>query len=338
MAAIAPLNTLVRPWVKGQKITQPGIYSGVPLDAYHHDLCDGPSVSHSILWKVESKSAKHAWDVWYGNPDRAPPEDKPHLALGRAIHHLAAGESQFLKHFVVRPPKWDSWRKDEAKAWRAERIREGFDVLTPDDVDAIRGVAAAMNQHPTIQAGILKGLVECTIVWKDPVTGLWVKSRPDVIPLDAPMGADLKSTTDASAKSVTNKISDFGYHMQMAIADEGLWQVAGHEVKDHVLIFVEVGRPYGVNVKPLPDYDIDYGRRQFRRSLDIFAECLKTGEWTGFRDDDMEGGLSDRYRKFLAWQSENNLLPKIEGRTPRDPRNDALNTAPIAIVDDEEAV
>lgn len=328
MAAISPLNTLVRPWVKGQKITQPGIYSGVPMDVYHNDLCDGPSVSHSVLWKVEQRTAKHAFDVWYGNPNRAPPEDKPHLALGRAIHHLAAGEARFLEHFIVRPPKWDSWRKDEAKAWRGDRIREGFDVLTPEDVAAIRGVADAMNEHPTIQAGILKGLVECSIVWKDPVTGLWVKSRPDVIPVDAPMIADLKSTTDASAKSVTNRATDFGYHMQLAIADEGLWQVAGFRADDHTLVYVETGRPYCINVKPMPGHDIDYGRRQFRRSLDIFAECLKTGEWTGYRDDDMEGGLSSRYREVLAWQSKHGLLPEVNGRQPRSPINAPKTPAP----------
>lgn len=334
MAAVAPLNTLVRPWVKGQKITRPGIYSGVPMDEYHGDLCEGPSVSNSILWKVENRSAKHAFDVWYGNPDRAPPDDAPHYTLGRAIHHLAAGEAQFAKFFVVRPPKWDSWRTAEAKAWRGEQIRLGMGVLTPEDVDAIQGVARALNEHPTIQAGILKGLVETTLVYRDAATGLWVKSRPDVLPLDSRMIADLKSTADASMAKVTNSITNFGYHMQLAIADEALWQLAEWEASDHVDVFVETSRPFCVNVKPIPHYDIDYGRAQFRRSLDTFAGCLKTGEWTGYRDDDVEAGLSSRYREVLAAQAKNGLLKMQSSRQPRAPVNDITKS----LAEPEEAV
>jgi hypothetical protein len=276
---------------------------------------------------VETRTAKHAYDRWYGNPDRDTDTDAPNLALGRAIHHLAAGEAQFAKYFAVRPAKFDSWRTKEAQAWRGDQVRLNMGVLTPEDVDTIHGVAKAMNEHPTVQAGILKGLVEMTIVWRDPVTGLWVKSRPDVIPLDSRMIADLKSTADASLPKVTNRITDFGYHMQLAMADEGLWQIAGWEASDHVLVYVETSRPYCMNVKPIPIYDIDYGRAQFRRSLDIFAECLKSGEWTGYRDDDVEAGLSSRYRELLAYQAKHGQLVMQDGRQPRDPRN-APNSLP----------
>lgn len=318
MAQIAPLHTLVRPWL-GKPITEPGIYSNVPMDRYHsNELTEGPSVSHSVLWQVEKRSAKHAYAKWHGNPNRKPEgEAAPHLSLGRAIHHLAAGEAQFAKHFVVRPSKWDSWRTDAAKAWRGEQTRLNMGVLTPEDVDAIQGVAASLNEHPTIQAGILRGLVEMTIVWRDPVTGIWVKSRPDMLPLDSRMIADLKSTGDASLPAVTKRNDEFGHPMQLAIADEGLWQVAGFEATDHTLVFVETGDPYAVNVKPIPFFDIEWGRNIYRKSLNEFASCLASGHWNSYRDDDVEAGFSARYRDVLRLASERGELPIVQGRTPR---------------------
>ena len=46
------IRTLVKRW-DGQKITEPGIYSGIPLEgeglSYHGDICDGVAVSSSFL-------------------------------------------------------------------------------------------------------------------------------------------------------------------------------------------------------------------------------------------------------------------------------------------------
>lgn len=339
MAAIAPLNTLVRPWVKGQKITEPGIYSGVPMELYHGDLCDGPSVSRSVLWEMDETtggSPRHAWAKWYGNPNRKEQPEKPHFALGRAIHHLAGGEAQFAKHFAVRPAVWDSWRTKDAKAWRAEQERLGMGVLTAEDVDVIQGIADAMNEHPTIQAGILKGLVEMTVVWRDPVTGLWVKVRPDVLPLDGRMIVDLKTTAKADRMSCLKAIGEYGYHMQMAMIDEGLWQVAGWAASDHVDVFVEKAEPFCINLKPIPSHAIDYGRRQYRRNLDQFAACLEAGDWPGYADDEVDGDLPDWMLKRLSYESEKGILPQITGRAPRAPENDAARY--LSLPCDDEAI
>lgn len=339
MAAIAPLNTLVRPWVKGQKITEPGIYSGVPMEVYQNDLCDGPSVSRSVLWLMDETmggSPRHAYAKWYGNPKRKPQPEKAHFALGRAIHHLAGGEAQFAKHFAVRPAIWSDWRTKDAKAWKADQERLGMGVLTPEDVDTIQGIADAMNEHPTVQAGILKGLVEMTVVWRDPITGLWVKVRPDVLPLDSRMINDLKTTAAADRRSCINAVGDYGYHMQLAMIDEGLWQVAGWEATDHVLTFVEKSDPYCINLKPIPDHAIDYGRRQFRRNLDQFAQCLNDGVWPGYADDLTDGDLPEWMLKRLSYESEKGLLPRITGRQPRAPENDASRY--LSLPSDEEAV
>ncbi len=318
MAELPALNTLVTPWRKGEKISRPGIYSGVPMDVYHGDLCVGPSISSTVIRTMEGKSPKHAWRIYYGNPDRAPPSDAPHFTLGRAIHHLTGGEAQFLKHFAVRPPKWDSWRTNDAKAWRKEQVGLGMGVLEPDDVDTIQGVANSLNDHPTIQAGIMRGLTEMTVVYRDHATGIWVKTRPDVLPLYARMIVDFKTCADASRAKVAKSMGEFQYHIQLAMIDEAMWQAVGWEADEHVLIFAEKKDPYCLNIKPVEAEAIRWGRGQFRRSLDLFARCLEANEWPGYPDDQEPASVPDWLRKRLEWEEKNHLLPTGD-RGPRVP-------------------
>lgn len=343
MAEPIDLRSLVRPWVKGEKISENGIYSGVSMDAYHGDLCIGPSVSRSQIWTADEKSPKHAFKDWYGNPNRKPPGvEAEHFALGRAIHHLASGEANFAKFFAVRPQVFDSWRTGDAKKWRGEQIALGMGVLTPDDVDQIRGVADSMNEHPTIQAGIMQGLVEHTLAWKDERTGLWFKSRIDVIAVDSRMLADLKTTTDARRHKVQKANSDFGYHVQMAMADEGLKVITGSPkdrpwASEHVDIFVEKKDPWCINIKPFEAFEIDYARRILARGAEKIARSISDNLWQGYDDDLVPGGLPKWYLDKLKWESENGLLPKLDGPTSKsDFKLPDREGPPVDDADDEE--
>lgn len=312
------LSKLVQQYDPSRKIDRPGIYANVPMDRYVGDLTIGPSVSHSVIWPIESKkSPKKAFANSYLNPNRKERAQAGHFSLGSAIHHLSSGLDGFNDLFVVRPVKWDSWRTTDAKNWRAEQILAGKTVLDASDIETIQGIADSMNEHPTIQAGILKGLVEMTVVYQDAATGLWVKTRPDVLPMHSTVLTDLKTAADASAIGCMKATGEFGYHGQLAMIDEALWQVAEFEVTDHVLAVIEKAEPYCVNIKPQPDWVIDYGRRQSRRALDTFADCLKSGDWPGYLDDGEDGSLPAWLTSRLAYEAENGLLPKISGRGDR---------------------
>ena len=315
------INTTVIPW-NGQKITRPGVYSDIPLDTYHGDICDGPSISSSGLRLIESRSLLHYFDQSYLNPDRAPPVQKTFFNLGKAVHHVCGGEVEFKKCFSVRPDKWDSWRTDAAKQWRALQYLDGKGVLEPDDMLIIKGVADQLGAHPAVQAGIMNGLAEHSIFWKRtfmmPDGGrqtVWVKSRPDIIPLQANMIVDLKTTTDASPVAVRRKIADLEYHMQLGLGHDGLKRVWGRVMEEHVLVFAETERPFAINVKPIDYVDVEYGMRQCERALFKFAHAVYTGQWLGFDDDEMTAKLPQWYRERLAAQAENGLLPTL----PKDP-------------------
>jgi hypothetical protein len=295
------------------KISKPGVYQ-MTLEEYHSDNCIGPSISSSGLRAIELQSPAHYWMDSYLNPEREPRDEKPHFALGSAAHTLFLGEDHFRQKYRVRPEKWDSWRTADAKEWREACWDKGLSVLEPKDMVTILGMAKSLAAHPLVAKGLLSGAIEQSLIWQDELTGVWLKIRPDAIPDGANMATDLKTCADASARAVRESIFKYGYHMQMALTTMGIKAVLGREINDEdcSLLFVETKPPYCVNFKPLEARAIYYGRRQIRRAINKFAECLERGEWPGYDDDCMAAFMPKYMMDRLEDEGKASLLPEVE--------------------------
>ncbi len=343
MKNITPIKVI--PW-DGKKISVPGIYSGVPIDFYHGDCCVGPSFSSTTLRKVEDPelSMEEIYDELYLNPDAKEPETKEVFIRGRAVHTLLLGEGGFKEQFKIRPETYNDektgaekpWNGNAGpcKKWLAEAALAGVSVLKPDVVPNIRGMADKLAAHPVVQAGILNGLIEHSIFWQDPITGLWLKARPDAIPLDSNMGADLKGAESVSRSSTRKSISNFGYHQQLALVADGMYQTTGRVLTDFTLVFVKWTRPWSINHKPVSAQAIYRGRQQNRRAIDRLAVAVRDNSWPGHDDDEATAELQDWLEGRLAREEEQGLLPAIFADISQEPRG----YTPPATEDDDEAV
>lgn len=279
-----------------QPITEPGIYSGVPMSVYHGaSLCDGPSVSSSGLRTLSGKSPAHYWCESPYNPDRIEQKETDSLTLGRAAHHLLLGEDDFNTLYIVRPDKWDSWRTDAAKQWKMGQEEAGRTVLLPGQLETIRGMARSLAAHPLIDAGILNGAIEQTIVWRDKDTGVWLKARPDAIPNDAGDFADLKTTTSVQTADLARTIAEYGYHQQAALIAAGWRAITEKDVASFSFVFVESKPPFCTRIVTLKDADLARGERQNAVAVKTFAKCMATGEWPG------PGGADAEYLELPTW-------------------------------------
>lgn len=297
------------PYTQGMVITKACIVEGMPIARYHSgDICAGPSVSSSGLRKIFNESPAHYWVESPLNPDRIEPKESAALVLGRATHHLALGEDDYSKLFVVRPDHWDSWRTKEAKTWRGEQQLAGKTVLDASDVESIRGMCAVLARHPLIQAGILNGKIERSIFWRDQETGVWLKIRPDATPTDSGDFADLKTTNSVHAADLQKTIAEFGYHQQGALVGEGCKEVLGFPMTSFSLVFTEKTPPHCARVVTLKGSDLARGAQQNRAALRTFAECLKTGEWPG------PGGVQSdaEFMELPAW-AQSRIDDKLKG-------------------------
>lgn len=265
----------------GKPIAQAGLYSGVSMDRYHGQLTAGASASRSSLWKIVDQSLAHYWVESYLNPHRVEAEESDALVLGRAAHHLLLGEADFAKHFAVRPHKWDSWRTNDAKSWRAQQQLDGLTVVEPKHIEIVRGMADSLAREPLVRAGILNGLIEHTIVHRDEETGIWLKVRPDAIPNDSADFSDLKTCADVTDEGIESSIGEYGYHMQGAMVGMACRAVLGREMTSFSLVFVEKKPPHCARIVTLKPADLELGEKQVRMALRLFRRALDTNHWPG---------------------------------------------------------
>jgi hypothetical protein len=159
----------------GEPIDKPGLYAGIDMAAYHDQLTVEPSISSSGLRTLLGQSPAHYFVDSYLNPEREDAKESEALIFGRGAHHLLLGEADFAKHFVVRPEElndkpWQGNRTD-CKDWLKAAAADHLTVLLPAQIKAIRGMARSLSEHPLVQHGILNGLIEHSMVWRDEETG-----------------------------------------------------------------------------------------------------------------------------------------------------------------------
>lgn len=298
----------------GLPINRPGVYANIPMDRYHAgDLCVGPSISSSGLRTIFNDSPMAYWVESPLNPNRIEDDgDSEAFILGRGAHHLALGEAAFSRHFVARPAvlngtAWNSNRND-CKEWLKHVRDQGLTVLTPGQIEQIKGMAgilpwqkgledSGLANSAVVRAGALSGLVEHSIIAQDPETGVWLKSRPDAIPVDSTTFADFKTTTDVSHEALQRTLGDFRYDMQAVLASLCLELAAGFPFTDFAFVFAMKKPPHAVEIVELKECDLEEAAKDLRVAIRTFARCLETGRWPG-----PSGGRGDaRFIERSTW-------------------------------------
>lgn len=292
----------VTPW-NGQPIGAPGIYSGVPMSVYHSaDICVGPAASSSHLRTIFNDSALAYWIYSPLNPRRLEQPDKKAWIEGRGAHHLVLGEAAFDKHFIVQPetypdaktgePKAWSGNATHCKTWKARAAEAKLTVLTPAQIEMIKGMAgvqpwqegledSGLKNTAVVRAGALSGLIEHTIIAKDEETGIWIKSRPDVIPVDSLEFVDFKTIADPSDDSVRRTLEDHRYDMQADLANQCLKGAVGRAFESFGFVFAGKSPPHATNAIEVDPVDLAEAEADNRAALRTLARCIDTGRWPG---------------------------------------------------------
>lgn len=276
-------------------IAAPGIFADISMQSYHEivdgkyvPLCDGPSISSTGLRTIFTASPAHYWVKAPMNPDRLDESDKKSFVLGRAAHLLLVGQPHFAREFEIRPDEYIAttgetkpWNGNAnwCKGWLKAQKNAGKTVLTTDMVEDIKGMALSLGKHPLVRAGILNGLIERSMIFRDKETGIWVKARPDAIPTDSGDYADIKTSAevgDGADKSIRN----FRYDMQGGLVRWACREI-GRPFETFADVFVESSAPYCTDIVTIDKVDLEAGEHDCRTALRTFAHCLKTKEWFG---------------------------------------------------------
>jgi len=321
------------PVADGEIIDKAGAYL-MSMAWYHQQCCIGPSVSSSGLRRIWSESPYHFWMNSDLNPHRLPPKPETDaLALGKGAHALILGEDNFDAIFAYvpedapsRPTKtqinaferdgvWSAAAAPGAAFWSAwDAENAGKTMLTYGAVERIRMMAKSIASNPLAKEVLTGALTEVSLIWQDDATGVWLKSRIDVIPNSGADFADLKTfapRTKSIKRAVHQAITDNEYPMQMAMGQIAARQF-GASAEECVLVMVQSNDPYCVVPVRLDPEVLHWGRVKIRGAIDTFARCMETGHWPQPVEGLMDYTMPASAAEWLAEKQLNGELPILE--------------------------
>lgn len=256
---------------------QPGLHYGLDIEAYH----SGPGISKSGL---DSLSANPA--IYYARhlaPNRPPPKDRAGQLEGSLAHCAILEPEEFSKRYLVGP---DVSRA--TKAWKDFEAQAGaMQCIKPDQYEVAQRQAESVRRLPEVAEALQTGKAEVSAYWIDPETGVLCRCRPDWTYRPNETGVillDVKTCSDASPEDFARQIARKRYHVQDAFYSDGYSLASGLEVLAFVFVAVESEYPYAAAALMLDGEGREIGRRTYRRNLDSYAQCLKTGVWPGYSD------------------------------------------------------
>ncbi len=267
----------------------PGYYRDLSNEAYHR----GPGVSKSQLDLIHKSPALYQWS-------KAAPEDeekKSALNIGDAVHAILLEPHRFAEQYAIGPA--DAPRNTKAGKEKWEEFEAGLNgqtVLTADEGRKVMLIRESVMAHPHARWLIeAEGDAEASIYWKEQTTGLLARCRPDKTITSLGWIADVKTTGDM--EKFARSVYEYRYHVQDPFYCDGYAAHFGEQPAAFVFLVVstsiECGK-YPVRLFTLDHEAKSIGRDTYIEDMATYADCIRTGEWSGVETISLPYWAKDR--------------------------------------------
>lgn len=219
-------------------------------------------------------------------------EDKDHFRFGRIFHMGCLEPERFRSELIVEPEFMGYTKKGELsaqsgeakekrKAWRAKHA--GQTILKHSERDDMIGMLNSIMKVPEAKGIISYGKPEVSLYCTDPVTGLLMKGRPDILVIeeDGIEIYDIKTTRHHS-RWFYREIGEFRYDIQLAFYKLLCQIVFGKELKRGGWIVVEKEPPYSTTIRDVSPEKAAMSDDWVRHGLNVLAECIKKDQWPSY--------------------------------------------------------
>jgi hypothetical protein len=260
----------------------------ITSEAYHGDPADTPSLNSSTARLLLTATPAHA-KAQHPRLADLPIRQRTSKAMdiGTAVHQLLLKDDR-----VDVADDYADFRTNEAKAWRDLVRAQGRIPMLRHEWDAANEVADALRERmlelpkPT---PFTAGTPEATIIYRD--RGAVCRARLDWLRDDLTLIDDLKITTRTASPSKWQRtIFDLGYDVQAAMyvrAVVAMWATQNPLMDDlesprFRWVVAEAYPPYAVTTVELSEQAMYAARVKVDTAIQIWRECLETGEWPAY--------------------------------------------------------
>lgn len=272
-------------------ITAPGVYD-IPADAYHADPAETPSLSAGMINDILAAPAKCRERSRRLNPKWEEDEKQDRFTIGTVSHIMFLEPHLFAEKVMM--VRFDDWRSAAAKALRDEARATGKTPILSKHMDKVLAARDAFLAHDFAKHAFTGGAFEQSLFWRHPVHGFWCRARPDFLADSRTHMCDYKATGNADPMRFGKHADDLGYHRRAAWYLEGAEAVFGKRPEHYWFVNQETKAPYLVSVVELDTQALEAAQDENHHAAAIFAKCLATGDWYGYRHPDS----LDRDRAF----------------------------------------
>lgn len=244
------------------------VLADLPESEYHaHE-----AISQSGLWTLYRKTPYHF--------KHRKIEETKQMTLGSGVH-IAVLQPDSFEKMVVKGP--DDRRGNKWKDVVEECAAYGGIPLTSGDYEKCLYMRDAAHAIPEVRALTVGGeMVEHSIFWNDPETGIECRGRIDIYQPKLQVIADLKTSSCAAKWEWEKSVAEYGYHVQEPMYTDG-WQLAGGGPVDaSIFIVVENEWPHCAAVYDVKPSAVEEGRAVIRKALNTYSICQQTGIWPGY--------------------------------------------------------
>lgn len=199
----------------------------------------------------------------------------PAMRLGTIVHGLVLGGDGA-------PVIYEGERR--GKAWKDfEAAHAGREIVTSNEVARAVPVADAVMADrvagPLLRAEGARR--EETLSWS--MDGLPCQGTPDSFDPETGVLLDLKTCADASPRKFASHAWSYSYHAQLAWYANAL-TLAGHTVRECLLVAVETSAPFGVTVHRMSPRALEEGTRAWRAWWEQLRICITADQWPGYSE------------------------------------------------------
>jgi hypothetical protein len=208
------------------------------------------------------------------------------MRLGTAAHVAVLEPHRYGQCFAVWAERAESGRKSPRSATNGKYqdfilSNPGRTILTEEQSDEARAMAAAVHANPIAAALLAAGEPEVPIQWTHG-SGIPMKSRLDWLRGDCIV--DLKTTRSLAQFPV--QAARLRYPMQAAIYVEAVRQRRTVRLPFKFVV-VENKPPFDVGVYTVPTETMAVGERDFEKAIERLLECHERQEWPGLGAEEM---------------------------------------------------
>lgn len=246
------------------------------------------------------------------DPNRPAEEEKAGHLHGNLAHCAFFEPDQFAARYVALPE--DAPKKPTAAQWGAAKPspasveamewwtafgnqHAGKRIITAEEATTAQRQAANMLAIENVYGGMsmrelmARGKTEVSAFWKDPLTGVACRCRPDLVVQINDRQCillDGKTYSSAAHGEVGRQVSRKGYWRQAAHYSIGYHLASGLEVVSFIFVFVESAWPHLAAVYDMTEEYMQHGMAEQRALVDIYAECMKSGKWPSYPKGTLE--------------------------------------------------